>query len=137
MDELAEEVRKAMVAGDVSAFAALLDPDVTWGAPGARNPTCQNRRQVLRWYGRARESGVQGSLFDVEVTGDRLLVSLRVRGTDGARERGGTALRYQVLTVRDGRIVDIVGFDTKAGARAYAQDGVAPATRLPPTPTRG
>lgn len=119
MDELAEEVRKAMVAGDVSAFAALLDPDVTWGAPGARSPTCKSRDQVLRWYGRAQESGVQGSPFDVEVTGDRLLVSLRVRGTDGARERGGTALRYQVLTVRDRRIVDIVGFDTKAEARSY------------------
>jgi hypothetical protein len=57
----------------------------------------------------------------VEVIGGRLLVSLTVRGTEGARERGGTALRFQVLSVRDGRIVDIVGFDDKAEALSYAQ----------------
>jgi ketosteroid isomerase-like protein len=119
-DELAERVRGALVAGDVSAFTDLLDPNVTWGAPGAKTPTCQNRKQVVRWYQRAQESGVQGTPFDVEVLGDRLLVSLTVRWTEGARERGGTALRYQILTVRNGRIVDIVGFDTKAEALSHA-----------------
>jgi ketosteroid isomerase-like protein len=120
-DELAVLVKQAFGAGDASAFAELLDPDVTWGAPGARNPTCKNRNQVLNWYQRAQESGVHGSAFDVEVVGDRLLVSLSVRGTEGARERGGTALRFQVLTVRDGRITDIVGFDDKAEALSHAQ----------------
>jgi hypothetical protein len=57
----------------------------------------------------------------VDVLGDRLLVSLSVRGTEGARERGGTSLRFQVLTVRDGRILEIVGFDEKAEALSYAQ----------------
>jgi ketosteroid isomerase-like protein len=121
MDELAEQVRKALVAGDVSAFVELLDPDVTWGAPGARNPTCKNRNQVLSWYQRAQEAGVRGSVFEIDVLGDRLLVSLSVQGTEGARERGGTALRFQVLTVRNGRIVEIVGFDDKAEAFSHAQ----------------
>jgi ketosteroid isomerase-like protein len=108
-----------LVAEDVSTFAELLDPDVTWGAPGARNPTCKNRSQVLSWYQRAREGGVRGSVVDVDALGDRLLVSMSVQGTEGARERGGTALRFQVLTVRDGRIVDIVGFDDKAEALSH------------------
>ncbi len=120
-DELAVRVKEALVAEDASAFAELLDPAVTWGAPGARNPTCKNRDQVLSWYQRALESGVHGAAFDVEVVGDQLLVSLTVRGTEGARERGGTALRFQVLTVRDGRIVDIVGFDNKAEAQSHTQ----------------
>ena len=121
MDEVAEEVRQAMTAGDASAFAELLDPDVTWGAPGARNPTCKNRNQVLKWYRRAQEAGVRGSPIDIDVQGNRLLVTLTVQGTEGAREQGGTALRFQVLTVRDGRIVGIVGFDDKAEAIDYAQ----------------
>jgi ketosteroid isomerase-like protein len=121
MDELAEQVRNALVAEDVSAFDELLDPDVTWGAPGARNPTCKNRSQVLTWYQRAQEAGVRGRVFDIDVLGDRLLVSLSVHGTEEARERGGTALRFQVLTVRDGRIVEIVGFDDKAEAFSYAE----------------
>ncbi len=121
MDELAEQVRKALVAEDFTAFAELLDPDVTWGAPGARNPTCKNRNQVLSWYRQAQERGVRGSVFDVDVFGHQLLVSLSVRGTEGARERGGTSLRFQVLTVRDGRILEIAGFDEKAEALSYAR----------------
>ena len=120
MDELARQVRKALAAEDLSAFTGLLDADVTWGAPGARNPACKNRNQVLAWYQRGREAGVRGSVFNVEVLGDRLLVSMSVQGTDDAQARGGAALRYQVLTVREGRIVEIVGFDDKAEALTHA-----------------
>jgi ketosteroid isomerase-like protein len=120
MDEIAAVVRTAMASEDLSAFTELLDPDVTWGPPGAREPGCKNRSQVLVWYQRGREAGVRASVYDVEVLGDRLLVSMSVRGTEGARERGGTALRFQVLTVKSGRIVEIVGFDDKAEALSYS-----------------
>lgn len=120
MDQVAGQVRAALAGENLSAFAELLDPNVTWGAPGTRNPSCKNRNQVLAWYQRGREAGVRGSMFDVEVIGDRLLVSMSVRGTENARERGGAALRYQVLTVRNDRIVDIVGFDDKAEAIIHA-----------------
>lgn len=121
MEEIAAHVRMALAAEDLSAFAELLDPDVTWGARGARNPTCKNRHQVLAWYRRGREAGVRGSVFDVEVLGDRLLVSMTVRGTENAQERGGATLRFQVLTVRNGRIADIVGFDDKAEALSHVR----------------
>jgi len=116
MEETAALVRQALVAQDLSTFTALLDPDVTWGAPGARNPSCKSRDQVLAWYQRGRDAGVRGSVYDVEILGDRLLVSMSVRGTENAKERGGAALRFQVLTIQSGRIVDIVGFDDKAEA---------------------
>ena len=60
-----------------------------------------------------------GGVYDVEVLRDRLLVTMSVQGTENARERGGAALRFQVLTVRSGKVVDIVGFDDKAEALAY------------------
>ena len=119
MEETAALVRRALAAQDVEAFAELLDPAVTWGAPRATNPSCKSRDQVLAWYQRGRDAGVRGRVYDVEVLGDRLLVSMSVRGTESAQERGGAALRFQVLTVRSGRIVDIVGFDDKADARSY------------------
>ena len=119
MDEIAVLVRKALAAEDLSAFAELLDPAVTWGAPGARNLSCKSRNQVLAWYQRGRDAGVRGSVYDVEVLGDRLLISMSVRGTETAEERGGAALRFQVLTVRSGKIVDIVGFDDKTEALSY------------------
>jgi hypothetical protein len=121
IQETAALVRRALAAEDVDAFAELLDPAVTWGAPGATNPTCKSREQVLAWYQRGRDAGVRGSVYDVEVLGNRLLVSMSVRGTENAKERGGAALRFQVLTVRSGMVVDIVGFDDKADALAYVK----------------
>src|SRR5277367_434310 len=121
IDEIAALVRNALAAEDLSAFTELLDPAVTWGAPGARSPACKNRNQVLAWYLRGRDAGVRGSVYDVEVLGDRLLVSMSVRGTETARERGGAALRFQVLTVRRSKVVDIVGFDDKTEALSYVR----------------
>jgi ketosteroid isomerase-like protein len=121
MDEVAALVRQALLTEDLSAFTELLDPDVTWGAPGARDPSCKNRNQVLAWYQRGRDAGVRGSVYDVEILDDRVLVSMSVTGTENAHERGGAALRFQVLTVRNGKIVDIVGFDDKAEALSYVR----------------
>jgi hypothetical protein len=36
-----------------------------------------------------------------------------------ARDRGGVALRFQVLTIRSGKVVDIAGFDGKTEALSY------------------
>jgi ketosteroid isomerase-like protein len=123
MDEVARQVRVALEGGDLSEFAELLDPDVTWGAPGARRKSCRNREQVLTWYGKGREAGVRAQVNDVTVYGDKILVSLVVNGSPAGTERGGEALRWQVLSVRQGRVADIVGFDDRRDALAEA--GVA------------
>jgi ketosteroid isomerase-like protein len=125
MDSVARQVRIALDQGDLSSFRELLDPDVTWGAPGARRPSCRNRDQVLAWYERGRDAGTSAQVSDVSVLGHRILVALTVHGTPAAQERGGSALRWQVLTVRDGLIIDIVGFDDRQDALAHA--GAAPA----------
>ena len=45
-----------------------------------------------------------------------------IDGTENANERGGAALRFQVLTVRSGKVVVvIVGFDDKTEALSYAR----------------
>jgi ketosteroid isomerase-like protein len=118
MEALAQQVGVALEAADLSAFSDLLDPDVHWGAPDARRPACKNRDQVIAWYQRGRESGTRAHVTEVVVLGDRILVGLTVRGTQEAKERGGAALRWQVLTVRGGRVVDIVGFDDRQDAVA-------------------
>jgi ketosteroid isomerase-like protein len=57
MEGLARQVRAALDGGDLAGFSELLDPDVTWGAPEARQPACQNRNQVLRWYQKGKRPG--------------------------------------------------------------------------------
>jgi ketosteroid isomerase-like protein len=119
MGRLAGAVRAALGSGDLEAYADLLAPDVRWGPPGDPSPPCTSRRQVLAWYQRARASGAGARVTEVTVVGDRLLVGLVVSGTEAARGRGGQATRYQVLTVRDGRVAAIVGFDQRREALAH------------------
>jgi hypothetical protein len=47
-------------------------------------------------------------------------VGLEVTGTPAAREAGGAAERWQVLTLRGDRIADIRGFDDRAARVASA-----------------
>jgi hypothetical protein len=48
-DHVAERIRAALESADMTAIAAMLDADVTWGAPDDEAPTCRNRREVLAW----------------------------------------------------------------------------------------
>ena len=54
---IADQVRRAMEAGDLQQLAPLLSPDVRWGPPGDAKPPCRNRQQVLSWYARAKDAG--------------------------------------------------------------------------------
>jgi SnoaL-like domain len=121
MEAIARRMQVALDTSDLAAFQELLDPAVTWGPPYAKNPGCKSRDEVLAWYRRSKSSGVEGRVSEVEVLGECVLLGLVVRGTEAARERGGAALRWQVNTVRNGRVVEIVGFDGHAEALAYAE----------------
>jgi ketosteroid isomerase-like protein len=120
MEKLSRQVKVALEGGDLSAFSDLLDPNVHWGAPGDTSPPCQNREQVLAWYQRGQASGASAEVAEITVLGDRLLVGLVVRGTKQSRERGGRALRWQLLSVRDGRVIEIVGFERRDEVETYA-----------------
>jgi ketosteroid isomerase-like protein len=119
-EQLATVVKVALESGDLETFRELLDPNVRWGAPDDPAPSCQNRDQVLAWYRRGRAAGVSASVFEVVVGQDALLIGLSVVGNAGAQEAGGSVERWQVLTVRDGRVVDIRGFEDRQGAAVRA-----------------
>jgi len=116
---IVDQVRAALDADDPTQFRALLHPDVQWGAPGDPSPGCQNRDQVLAWYQRSRDEGVRARVTGADVHGDKIVVSLRVTGR-GVPDAGGAVERWQVLTVRDGRIADIRAFERRDDADAMA-----------------
>ena len=119
-EEVARRVRTALEGADLSLFAELLDPDVHWGPPGATSPPCRNREQVMAWYERGRAAGTRARVSEVELLGNQILVGLVVTGNEAAQERGDGAERWQLLTVRDGRVTDIVAFERRAEAVAWA-----------------
>jgi len=121
---LTSRVRLALESGDLGAIRDLLDPGARWGAPeGPGSADCQNRDQVLAWWARARATGARAVVTEVIAGAGTLLVGLEVTGTPEALEAGGAAQRWQVLTVRGDRIIDIRGFGDRAAAAGRA--GVA------------
>ena len=116
---IAARVRTALEDADLDTFAELLDPHVTWGAPGDPSLPCQNRNQVLDWYRQGRADGRRARVQDVTCHGDKILVAMTVTDrhpSPAAAEHD----RWQVLTVADGRIVDIRGYDDAASAATAA-----------------
>ena len=123
VERLAEEVAVALGAADPRLFADLLDPDVTWGAPGDPSPPCRNRQQVLAWYQRGRADGRRAHDLSVTAHGDKILVSMTVTSPE-AEASGHSNPRWQVLTVVHGRIADIRGYDNETDAmNAVSQPG--------------
>ena len=111
IDVIADRVRSALDAADLEQFADLLDPKVTWGAPGDPSPPCQSRAQVLAWYSKGREAGRRGQVRTVRTHGDKIVVAMTVTSPDDAGSD-----RWQVLTVANGRVADIRGYDGEAEA---------------------
>lgn len=118
LDRLAERVAAALDAADPGQFADLLDPDVTWGAPGDPSPSCRSRRQVLAWYQRGQADGRRARVATVTAHDDQLLVSMMVITEDSTVRQQVETPRWQVLRVVDGRIADIRGYDSEDAARA-------------------
>lgn len=118
MEQLSRDVRLAYEQGDVELFGALLAPDVTWGPPGASS-TCRNKSQVLSWYQKGANAGSRADVREIEIVGDQLLVGLSVIGPSSVDHPRALAQRWQVLTVKESQIVDIVGFELRSDAVAW------------------
>jgi hypothetical protein len=119
MEQVARDVRLAYEQGDVELFGALLSPNVTWGPPGDP-PTCRSKSQVLAWYQNGANAEGRAEVQEIEIVGDQLLVGLTVVGASTTKKTGSSgAPRWQVLTVKDTQIVDIVGFEQKSDATSW------------------
>lgn len=85
---------------------------------GLRNEARENfELQVVK--GRARPSTKRFALEQVDQVHDRIVVGGRWTMEDGSTEAAGRF--FQVLTVRDGRIVDIQGCTSRGAAMRYAR----------------
>ena len=124
-ERLAGLVGQALAAADLDSFADLLHPHVRWGAPGDPCPPCQNRAQVLAWYRSGREAGMRARVTETVAVGDWIRVGLRVSRSEADSGVTDEADRWQVLTIRDGMVADIRGFDSRDEAAAAAGFGPA------------
>ncbi len=120
LEELVGQVRTALEEPDLAGYKELLAPDVRWGPADEPEWGCRNRGQVLSWYRAARERGVRATVEEVVVGDGCLLVGLTVATPPADGAEGATTARWQVLTVTDGQVSDIRGFDDRQSAAARA-----------------
>ena len=115
--ELARSGWEAALRGDLDVVAAMLDPDVKWhGGDPAAAGSCQNRDQAVTFMGRAAAGRPLPELVDVRDAGDKVVVILRRKATDGGQPQLVANLTY----FRDGRVVEMVHYEDPAEALAAA-----------------
>jgi ketosteroid isomerase-like protein len=125
MYDLAIAVRDALQRGDLVALTSRMAPDVRWGAPEQSVPTCQNRGQVLRWYEKAQSVGASAEVVDTHVLGRHLVLGLRVKGNPRSESPRTPSMRWQVLSIENGTIAEIRGYESRRDAVEFATAGVS------------
>ena len=117
--ETARRAYDAIERGDFAAVADILAPEVTWhgGSRKARD-ACRNRDQVLEFLRAADRLGPIGELIDVIDVGEQVVVVLRRQPTAG----GEPELRANLTTFRDGKVTEMVAFDSPAAALAAIRE---------------
>jgi ketosteroid isomerase-like protein len=123
--ELLHRVWEAMSgAGDLSALEGALDPDAQWlGVEDGQ--ICENRKMILTVIERNLHGGLAGLIEETVEVGDRIVVAFR---PDQPRDDGRPldhGIAYVVVTMRDGRIIELKGCADQAAAMTYAQTGTA------------
>ena len=116
---LADRVRSALGSGDADAWRRLLTPDAKWGPPDDPHSGCHSAEEVIAWWNLARERGVHATVTEVVPGPGTILVGVKVAGRD-EEDPAAESDRWQVLTVREGLIADIRGYEERQVAAARA-----------------
>jgi ketosteroid isomerase-like protein len=121
--ENVERIREAAEAynrGDVEPLVAMLDEDVDWRGPTSghlwwrHTPSCHGPKEARANFERRLKQaslrpGYAGlELEDVQESGDRVMLGSRWRTEEGQPPEDAERF-FQVVTMRDGKIVDIKG----------------------------
>ncbi|MGH2704896.1 MAG: nuclear transport factor 2 family protein [Actinomycetota bacterium] len=107
----------ALAGGDLPAMLELVDPDLEWAyldpsRPSPHPQVCHSRHQLEDDLRPLLEHGIQVELEEAVGSGDRV-VDVRMPGLDayqaqpGRQAQQGDDRRYNVVTLRAGRIVGL------------------------------
>jgi ketosteroid isomerase-like protein len=124
-------VREAFLAyerGDLTAMMEFVDPDLEWTylGPDGEDPRPQTRRgraELERALRRQMGLGLRAELEQVVAAGDQVILVMRTPGIDEYRHQRADDRTYDVITVRDGLIVELHACRDRGEARLLAGIG--------------
>ena len=113
----------AFTRGDVAAAGDALTPDMKWYAAGDPDGegSCHNRGEATAFIRRALADGLTAELLDIRDAGDRLVAVIHTHEPpdwEHSPEPHG-----EVVTIRDGKIAEMVIYPTVEDAFAAAGIG--------------
>jgi ketosteroid isomerase-like protein len=117
--EIARRGYAAVARGDIDAIRAFLDPNVQWHGDPSFPGACHNSDDVVAFIRQARRRGGIGELVDVVDAGDRVVAIMRPPGTG----EDDPQLRANVTTFRDGKVVEMVAYESPDEALAAVRRG--------------
>jgi ketosteroid isomerase-like protein len=128
-DELVRSSFDAFLRGDWNALAEVLDPGVEWLSHEPGDWDCHDRRKVLDTLFERQREGVVTGLNAVVAVDERVFVEVTGPRLQECGLPGGHAC--MVATVRDGRIVRMQDYPSRAAALAGAGLPPEPAEAVP------
>ena len=116
--ELVRSAWEAFARGDLAAATAVLAPDVRWyGADDPGNEGgCHSRDEALAFIERSLADGITATLLDLHDAGDRLVAVIEAHTPREWQQP--TDLHGEVVTVRDGKVTEMVVYATVEEALA-------------------
>jgi ketosteroid isomerase-like protein len=112
----------ALTGGDLGALEAVLAPDARWRAVEDGPWNCESRAAILEVMGRNLQHGLSGRIDEVLDLGEKAIVAFRPRARSGEGAWPlDEGLRYVVLSLRDGMVIEMKGCADRAAALAYAE----------------
>jgi ketosteroid isomerase-like protein len=124
-------VREAFLAydrGDLARMMEFVDPGLQWTYldPGLAEPAtrvCHGREELERVLRRQAELGLRSELEEVVAAGDQVILVMHTPGLDQHSGRQAGDRTYDVVTVREGRIVELHACRDHSEARTRAGIG--------------
>jgi hypothetical protein len=106
----------------------FVDPDVDWtyfdsGPKGPRPRICHGRGELAKALRRQADLGLRAELEEVIAAGERVMLVMHTPGIDEYRHRQADDRTYDIVTVRDGRIIGLHACLDRSEARSLAGIG--------------
>ena len=122
--ELLHRAWEAMsVEGDLSVLEGALDPDAKWRGVEDGPWICENRKMILKVMERNLHGGLVGRIEETVEVGGRIVVAFRPEQPRDDGRPLDQGIAYVVVTMHNGRVIELKGCADRAAAMTYAQTG--------------
>jgi ketosteroid isomerase-like protein len=127
----------AISSGDLSVLEQELAPDARWRAVSDGPWNCEGREAIVETMRRNLAGRVRGTIEETIQDGPRVLVAFRPEAPLPNSERPlDDGIAYMVVTIRDGKVLELKGCANRAAAKAYLEGKEIPAAPVLEGPGR-